>query len=45
MMCIDYIKREYDNDMYVYLLEKKNQNIIDICGSFCGYEFFIIYLY
>lgn len=22
-MCIDYIKREYDNDMYVYLLEKK----------------------
>lgn len=23
MMCIDYIKREYDNDMYVYLLEKK----------------------
>lgn len=41
MMCTDYIKREHDNDMYVHLLEKKNQNITDIRGSSCGYEFFI----
>lgn len=41
MMCTDYIKREHDNDMYVHLLEKKNQNITDIRGSSCGYQFFI----
>lgn len=41
MTCTDYIKREHDNDMYVHLLEKKNQNITDIRGSSCGYEFFI----
>lgn len=43
MMCTDYIKREHDNDMYVYvhLLEKKNQNITDIRGSSCGNQFLV----